>query len=75
MPFRTYTQDFIPTISYDRLYSTNDFAQSILTLFAHQPPENYDDNPRQNHPCLMRTLRAVERNLDSLISTRQPLPS
>lgn len=35
MPFRTYTQDFIPTISYDRLYSTNDFAQSILTLFAH----------------------------------------
>ncbi|WP_409015732.1 hypothetical protein [Anaerostipes caccae] len=75
MPFRTYTQDFIPTISYDRLYSTNDFAQSILTLFAHQPPENYDDNPRQNHPCLMRTLRAVERNLDSLISTGQPLPS
>jgi len=74
MPFRTYTQDFIPTISYDRLYSTNDFAQSILTLFAHHPPKNYNDNPGQNYPCLTRALRAVEGNLDSLIYTGNPLP-
>jgi hypothetical protein len=73
MPFRTYTQDFTPTISYDRLYSTEDFAQSILTLFATQPSENYKDDG--NHHCLLRALTAIEGNLDSLKRTSHPLPS
>ena len=39
MPFRTYTQRFIPTISYDRLYSTNDFVTKTYSrslLINHQ---------------------------------------
>lgn len=74
MPFRTYTQDFIPTISYKLPpYETENFAQNILTLFAAQPPENYTDD--RNHHCLLRALAAVEGNLDSLISTGNALSS
>lgn len=73
MPFRTYTQNFTPTIFYDRLYSTEDFAQSILTLFDTQPSENYKDD--RNHHCLLRALAAIEGNIDSLKRTGHPLPS
>ncbi|MBS7007438.1 hypothetical protein [Anaerostipes sp.] len=73
MPFRTYTQDFTPAISYDGYYSTEDFAQSILTLFATQASVNYTDDHSRH--CLLRTLRAIERNLESLKTTGQALPS
>lgn len=73
MPFRTYTQDFTPTISYDDLYKTKNFAQNILTLFAAHPSENYTDDG--NHHCLLRALAAIEGNLDSLIRTGNALPS
>ena len=75
MAFRTYTHDFIPTISYDRtFYTTDDLAENILTLFSVHPAENFDDNRNGGYPCLKRTIRAIEGNLDSLQSTGNALP-